>query len=166
MAARKSPLDVMASGGQVEITLPDLFSILPCCKMPATCPGYPTRGECSYTFLGIQHDPLISVETTGILYAEGTMPEMSCSISVTAGAAAETDTVAGVTFTDIKAGDKIVIDGMNSRVLLNGGTQYPVRPGRVPQRSPPAKTPSWRLTALRLSITRPINKQEEPCCES
>ncbi len=122
VAARKSALDVMAAAGQIEITLPDLFQYTSVLQNAGGLSWIlPTRGECSYTFLAIQHDPLISVETAGILYAEGTMPEMSCRISVTAGAAAETYTVAGVTFTDIKAGDKIVIDGLNSRVLLNGG---------------------------------------------
>ena len=122
VAARKSALDVMAAAGQTEITLPDLFQYTSVLQSAGDLSWIlPMRGECSYTFLGIQHDPMISVETAGILYAEGTMPEMSCRISVTAGATAETYTVAGVTFTDINAGDKIVIDGLNSRVLLNGG---------------------------------------------
>ena len=117
-----SCLDALAGSGKVELYLPDGFyytALLQSCKAPS--PITPCILSCQYTFLGIQHEQKITVTTEkGIVFASGTMPRMDCIVSATVGTDAETYTLAGVIFDHVSKGDKLVLDGMTKRVLVNG----------------------------------------------
>ena len=121
-ARRKiSRLDALAASGKVELVLPDRFqytSILQAVAVPT--PITDRILSCSYTFLGIQHENLVTVKSTGKVFAIGTLPQMDCILSVTVGADAEKYSFAGVTFTNVSTGDKLTLDGMTKRVLVNG----------------------------------------------
>ena len=116
-----STLDALCLSGKVELYLPDGFyytSILQSIGVPQQIT--PSILSCSYTFLGIQHDELMESVCSGAFYAQGTLPKMDCILSVSPSSDAEEYTAAGITFTNVKQGDQIVIDGMTKRVLING----------------------------------------------
>ena len=112
------PFDIY---GKVELVLPDRFqytSILQAVAVPT--PITDRILSCSYTFLGIQHENLVTVKSTGKVFVVGTLPQMDCILSVTVGADAEEYSFAGVTFVNVSKGDKLTLDGMTKRVLVNG----------------------------------------------
>ena len=76
--------------------------------------------QVAYKLSGIQHDPLVTVENGSSFIATGTMPKMDCILSVTVGANASTYTLGGATFSNVHAGDVLVVDGINKRFLKNG----------------------------------------------
>lgn len=76
--------------------------------------------ECAYQFLGIQHDEMITVADGTSFYARGTLPQMDCILSVTVGANAASYTLGGAVFSNVVAGDVLVVDGINKRFLKNG----------------------------------------------
>lgn len=76
--------------------------------------------ECAYKFKGIQHDEMITVADGSSFYARGTLPHMDCILSVTVGANAASYTLGGAVFTNVVAGDVLVVDGINKRFLKNG----------------------------------------------
>lgn len=121
-ARRKiSQLDALAAAGKVELVLPDGFqytSILQTIAVPT--PITDCILSCSYTFLGVQHDKMVTTESSGNVFAIGTLPQMDCILSVTVGTDAEEYPFAGVTFTNVSKGDKLTLDGMTKRVLVNG----------------------------------------------
>ena len=117
-----SELDSLASSGKVEITLPDGFAYT--AVLQSITP--PVRitdciYTCSYVFVAVQHEDMIRMVTDdGYIFANGTMPRMDCVLKTAVGAAANSYNFAGVTFTGVKAGDVLVLDGITKRVLVNG----------------------------------------------
>lgn len=76
--------------------------------------------EVKYKFLGIQHDPLVTIPDGTSFIAEGTLPKMDCRLSVTVGADADNYTLGGATFNNVHQGDVLVVDGIYKRFLKNG----------------------------------------------
>ena len=117
-----SALDALCLSGKVELYLPDGFyytSLLQSIGAPQQIT--PSILSCSYTFLGIQHDELVRTVSKGTVYVQGTLPKMDCILSVSPSADATKYAIAGITFTNVKKGDQIKIDGITKRVLINGG---------------------------------------------
>ncbi len=76
--------------------------------------------ECKYKLAGIQHDELVTIEDASNFIAKGTMPRMDCMLSVTVGADADSYILGGATFSNVKQGDVLVVDGIRKRFLKNG----------------------------------------------
>lgn len=74
---------------------------------------------CSYTFRGICHDPLVTA-TGNTVICTSTIPETSCRLTCTASKAYTSLTIDTVTITNVKAGDVLVVDGIDGRILQNG----------------------------------------------
>lgn len=75
---------------------------------------------CSYQFKGIRHDELETVVGNTVI-CKSTVPKTDCRLTCTASqnyASLQIDTV---TITDVSAGDVLVVDGINGRILQNGG---------------------------------------------
>ncbi len=117
-----SSLDALAASGEVELSLPDgmlYTAVLQTIAQPTAITDRIL--SCSHTFLGIQHDAKVRLTIdTGCIWANGTLPHMDCVLSVTVGTDTEEYPFAGVTFFDVKKGDRLVLDGMTKRVLVNG----------------------------------------------
>lgn len=118
---KKSQLDALLAGGKAELHLPDGFYYTAVLQSAGEATQLlPGLISCTYTLLGIQHDPLVSARSAGTLYARGTMPRMDCMLTATVGKAAAKYSFAGVTFDAVAAGDVLVLDGVTKRVLVNG----------------------------------------------
>jgi phage-related protein len=74
--------------------------------------------ECTFTFLGVAHDPLVRAE--GNFHALGTAPKMAAKFSCTVAETGTNYDLAGVTFSTVTAGDVLVVDGINTKVTRNG----------------------------------------------
>lgn len=110
--------------GKVEISMPDGFFYTSTVQSIGEGTIYGQEDnqiliEVPYELQGIQHDPLMTV-AGGNFYNPGTLPYTDCSVSVTAGAASSIYLLAGATFHDVKAGERLEIDGINGRILRNG----------------------------------------------
>ena len=55
-----------------------------------------------------------------MFYCISTVPETDCILSVTVSEAADTYALGGATFLDVQAGEQLVFDGINKRILRNG----------------------------------------------
>lgn len=120
-ALKKSQLDALLAAGKVELHLPDGFyyaSLLQ--SIGEAAQVMPGLISCTYTLLGVQHDPLVRAQCTGTLFARGTMPRMDCILTATVGTAAAKYNLAGVTFAGVAAGEVLVLDGITKRVLVGG----------------------------------------------
>lgn len=124
-AENKSLLDAAMLDDPVELELPNGMCYTASLDSMGDVEEVTQDGReitCAYTLLGYAHDPLI---TTGVsndqrIYAYGTAPEMDCRLTCTASADAASYQMAGVTWTGVKAGDVLVLDGLEKRVLRNG----------------------------------------------
>lgn len=120
----KSMLEAQAFNG-CELHLPDGFyyrCMLDEIGDPVVkgADGIGVLVECSYKFLGIQHDEMITVADGTSFIARGTLARMDCILSVTVGADAATYNLGDATFSNVEAGDVLVVDGINKRFLKNG----------------------------------------------
>lgn len=123
LTLKQSKLTSMLTG-VVELVLPDGFYYR--CTLDKVgdlqiigVDGKGCIAECTYTLMGIQHDALQTV-TGNVVYAEGTMWQMDCILTCTASKAYASIQVGTVTFTGVSAGDVLVADGINGRLLQNG----------------------------------------------
>ncbi len=78
--------------------------------------------SCTYKLVGYAHGDLqtIPLPLGSAFCALGTAPQMSCQISCTVGADTPRYTVAGITWRNVHAGEKLVLDGLNKRITRNG----------------------------------------------
>ena len=72
-----------------------------------------------YSLSGVQHDTLMTVPGENFINP-GSLPLTDCSVSCTVSQAAGSYTLAGATFANVSAGEKLVVDGINKRILRNG----------------------------------------------
>ena len=81
------------------------------------------QGDClcesAYQFTGYKHGRLKKVRGN-TLYCESTLPHTDCSVSVTVSRAAGSYRMGEVTFRNVKAGERLVSDGIDKRMLING----------------------------------------------
>lgn len=82
--------------------------------------GFGVVVSCNYQLSGIQHDPMVEVENGTSFIAKGTLPKMDCILSVVVGANAASYTLGGAVFSNVQAGDVLVVDGIYKRFLKNG----------------------------------------------
>lgn len=83
--------------------------------------SYPSESliEVDYTFQCIRHGDYRTVQGNSV-YCESTLPNTDCILSVTVGEAGTNYAVGPVTFPSVQAGEQIVVDGINKRILVNG----------------------------------------------
>lgn len=73
----------------------------------------------TFGFVGYCHGILQTVAANTI-YCMSTLPHTDCKITVTASQDYATYKVGTVTFSDVHAGDVLVVDGLDKRILING----------------------------------------------
>lgn len=78
---------------------------------------------CSYTFEGIRHDPLETVQLPQgeTLYCKSLVPQTDCRLTCTASQDYASLQIGPVTITEVSEGDVLVADGITGRILQNGG---------------------------------------------
>lgn len=106
--------------GRSEIGLPGEFSYFAFLESIGT-PSFPSECmiETTYSLNCIRHGWKQTVESNTV-YCESTLPNTDCIIKVTALKDAEEYPVGTVTFLNVKAGELLVVDGMDKRILVNG----------------------------------------------
>ncbi len=77
--------------------------------------------SCTYKLQGYAHGALITktIAPGGTLVAEGTAPQMAYRMTCTAGQAYARYQMAGVVWRNVRAGDKLEVDGLEKRVSRN-----------------------------------------------
>ena len=109
-----------------------------------------------YSFNGMQHDPLVTVENAADgFWNPGTLPYADCICSATVGTAADTYQLAGATFQNVTQGEQLTVDGINMRILRNGAPA----PGNVTFTTFPSVTPGQN----NFSADDPVTVQYYPC---
>ena len=124
LTMQKSALDAAMLTDPLELHLPDGFyynSVLQSAGELSMLGVEANKmiAECSYTFLGLQHDELRTVAGPNVL-AEGTYPKMPCILSCTATANRATLQLGTVTFKNVSSGDAIVANGIDGILTING----------------------------------------------
>lgn len=76
--------------------------------------------ECTYTLIGYQHGEL-TISTGNYPVCLSTATFTDCILEVTASAAADSYSVGDASFKNVLKDDVLTLDGINKRVLLNGG---------------------------------------------
>lgn len=147
--------------GKIEICLPDGFYYT--ATLSSIDEGTPEGQDdnqvlisVGYSFTGIQHDPLVTVQNAAAgFWNPGTLPFADCICSVIASAAADTYRLAGATFQNVQQGEQLTVDGINGRLLRNGAPA----PGNVTFVSFPQVTPGQNA----FSAADPVTVQFYPC---
>lgn len=75
--------------------------------------------ETTYEFRCIRHGKYKEVAANTV-YCESTLPNTDCVLDVSVGAAGTNYKVGTVTFSTVKMGEKISVDGIKKRILING----------------------------------------------
>ena len=115
----KSAFDA-AVMGQIELILGDGFRYTcHCDQLGAETRVGEEMMEASYTFSGIRHGDWIKASGKTI-YNPGTLPQSDCILTVTVGEDASLYPMGSITFHDVEAGEKLVVDGINKRILVDG----------------------------------------------
>lgn len=122
LTMHKSVLDALMVG-KIELHMPDGFYYTAVLQASGDLEMIGVEdneliAKCSYTFSGIQHDALQTVEGN-TLVAAGTMPRMDCILSCTTSQAYPSIQVGQVTFKNVASGAVLVADGINGRILVN-----------------------------------------------
>ncbi len=106
---------------------------------------------CTYKLVGYAHGDLqtVTISPNGTLHAIGTAPHMACKISCTVGKAAANYSMAGITWKNVQAGDKLEIDGLTKRVTRNGYSDI----GRTDLTEWPTLTPGKNTMDARDALT-------------
>lgn len=119
----RSRLTAELSNGIVDLEMPDGFLYRCVLKSSGEISDFlpdGTQAECEYTLEGLQCEPKVTLaNVSGRLIVQGTSPYMDCRISAVVSAAAPAYKMAGVTWSDVKEGDKLVLDGLEKRILRN-----------------------------------------------
>lgn len=123
-AIQKSRLDAALASDPVELLLPNGLYYTASLDSAGDTTEFTLDGtqlECTYQFLGYAHDPLMIQQVSdGQFFATGTSPAMACRLSCVVGKSTPSYQMAGVTWTNVNAGDRLVVDGLEKRVLCNG----------------------------------------------
>lgn len=147
--------------GVVELFLPDGFYYTATLQSigegtPEGVDGNQVLISVEYSFNGMQHDPLVTVENAAAGFINpGTLPFADCVCSVTASAAASSYQLAGATFQNVQQGEQLVVDGINGRLLRNGAPA----PGNVTFTTFPSVTPGLNT----FTAADPVTVQYYPC---
>ena len=124
LALKKSTVDNMMVG-KLELKLPDGFYYSAYLESAGEEQMLGVEGEgllalCAYKFKGIRHDPLETVNGKTV-NCKSLVPRTDCRITVTASQDRASLLIDTVTITGVANGDVLVVDGINGRILQNGG---------------------------------------------
>ena len=127
IALKKAKLDNLLGAGKLDLYLPDGFhyeAVLTKSGKESVLgvDGQDVIAVCAYTFTGIRHDDLetVDVPAGGEFYCKSLIPLTDCRITCTASQAYASITIGTVTITGVAQGDVLVVDGINKRILQNG----------------------------------------------
>lgn len=120
---KKSAIDGLLYG-KIELGMPDGFQYTAAATSAGELQILGVENNqvialCTYTFHGIQHDPLV-VSTGNVVDCRSTIPKTDVKLTCTASRAYSALTIETVTITGVRAGDVITIDGQLKRILQNG----------------------------------------------
>lgn len=106
--------------GKPEIILPDnaMYSAI---LTEISDEVYVTDGimDATFSFVGTKHGPKQTV-TGNQLYCASTLPKTDCILSVTVGKTGKNYKLGSVTFPTVTAKERLCIDGITKRILVNG----------------------------------------------
>ena len=119
VTAKKSLFD-MEAYGKNDLTMEDGFQYFVYLDSIGEA-SYPADEliECDYTFIGVRHGDLETVNGNTVM-CSSTLPNTDCIIDVTVSANRQNYDVGTVQFPSVTAGEKITVDGINKRILVNG----------------------------------------------
>lgn len=128
-AEAKSRLDAAMLADPVELTLPNGMTYAASVESVGDAAEVTLDGreiKCDYTLCGYAHDPLVTVKvSSGVAFTvSGTAPEMDCRLTCTVKTTASSFKMAGVTWSSVKSGDVLVLDGLNKQVTRNGANDF------------------------------------------
>ena len=123
LGLKKSEIDNMLNG-KLELKLPDGFyysAYLEDAGEEQVLGVESTEviALCHYKFKGIRHDALETVNSNSVT-CKSKVPRTDCRLTVTASQNYASLLIDTVTITDVTAGDVLVVDGINGRILQNG----------------------------------------------
>lgn len=106
--------------GKSEVELDDgfLYSVVLTDIGQASYPS-PQLLEVEYTFTGVRHGEYV-VTDGNVVNCDSTLPYTDCILTVTAIADRTNYKVGTVTFLEVTAGEVLVVDGINGRILVDG----------------------------------------------
>lgn len=83
--------------------------------------AYPSEQliEVTYDFKCIRHGKYKEIQKN-MIYCESTLPDTDCILSTTVGSTGKNYKVGTATFPSVTKGEKITVDGINKRILVNG----------------------------------------------
>lgn len=118
-ALKKSLFDAEIYGS-CELILPDGFMYNSVCNNL----GQELRHgnnilEATYELVGIRHGSKQTV-TGNQVFCASTLPKTDCILSVTVGKAGKNYKLGSMTFFTVTAGEKLCVDGITKRILVNG----------------------------------------------
>lgn len=124
LTLKKSKLDSLM-WGKLELAMPDGFLYTAVLTSAGELTmlgseGNQVIGLCAYSFTGIQHGELVR-HVGNTVFCESTMPQTDCRLTCTANRAYTSLTIDTVTIRNVAQGDVLVVDGLNGRILQNGG---------------------------------------------
>lgn len=128
-AERKSEFDAELLSDPVELKLPNGMTYIASLNSCSEVEEMQLDGsalKCTYTLVGYARDPLVRLTAApgGQVYIDGTAPAMACRLTCTAGADAIAYEMCGVIFSNVAAGDVLMLDGIERRVLRNGVNDF------------------------------------------
>lgn len=115
---KKSMFDMLAFGKN-ELIMDDgfLYTAYLSNIGDASYPA-PELIEVDYTFIGVRHGPKV-VAVGNTINCESTLPNTDCILKVTVGSTGTNYRVGTVVFPQVTQGEKVVVDGINKRILIN-----------------------------------------------
>lgn len=124
---QKSQFDA-ACFGQIELFLPDgfFYTANTVSVGDSSIVGIgetQTAIKADYSFEGIRHSPMVTATLPaggGTVYCQSTLPFTDCILSCTVTAPAASYVLGGATFKNVQAGETLVFDGINKRILRGG----------------------------------------------
>lgn len=75
--------------------------------------------EVEYTLIGVRHGDKVTV-TGNAVVCDSTLPDTDCILSCTVGTSGTGYKVGSVTFKSVTAGQHLMVDGINKRILVDG----------------------------------------------
>lgn len=117
-ALKKSLFDAEIYGN-CELIFPDGFQYSAVCNSLGEETYHGSNIiEASYELVGIRHGNFQSV-TGNDLYCDSTLPKTDCILKATVGTSGSNYKLGGVIFSQVTAGEKLCVDGITKRILVN-----------------------------------------------
>lgn len=132
LALKKTKIDNALGAGKIDLFLPDGFHYAAYLTSAGEEQTMGVEGQdiialCTYTLQGIRHDDLetvgsLSTYTASLVFeCKSEAPLTDCRLTVKARQNRSSILIGTVTITGVNANDVLVVDGINKRILQNGG---------------------------------------------